>query len=91
MTKVVFAPPNHLPRIEKLWAYLSRDEATGSEGLCAATYSDGSLLPLIAADETRLASLRSMAEQIAAATGKTIVLVEFTGRVDLRKITGAGQ
>lgn len=91
MVDVLHDPPNHLPRIAKLWAYLSVDPDTGNEGLCAATYSDGSLLPLIAADETRLASLRSMAEQIAANTGKTVVLVEFTARVEVATIRGATQ
>lgn len=86
---VVIAPANHLPRIESLWAYVSRD-AAGNEGLCAASSPAGFLMPLIAADQARLASLTPIAEKLAGPV-HVIVLVEFTGRVDLRTITGPGQ
>jgi len=80
-------PPNTLLRIDKLWAYVSRD-AEGNEGLCAASLN-GMLTPLIAADQERLASITPIAERIAAATGKSIVLVEFASRTELREIRGA--
>ncbi|MCC6172098.1 MAG: hypothetical protein IT481_08720 [Gammaproteobacteria bacterium] len=87
MTDFVVAPPNTLRRIHRMFAYLSKD-AAGNEGVCAGPMGGLPLVPLIAADEERLASLTPIAEQIAAATGMTIVLVEFTGRIEHRTITG---
>ena len=64
-------PPNVLPRIERIWAFLSVD-AAGNEGLCAAPLGGLGLVPLIAADEARLESLRPIAVYLAARTGKRI-------------------
>lgn len=89
MSAVIVAPPNTLPRIEKLWAYVSKDEH-GNEGLCAGELN-GIFMPLIAADQARLRSLTPAAEALAAECGMTIVLVEFTARVDLRSIGGPSQ
>lgn len=84
----VFAPPNVLPRIEAVYAYLSVD-AAGNEGVCAGPIGPGGmLLPLIAADEARLESITPFAAQLARFTGMTIRLVKFTAREDLRDITG---
>lgn len=69
-----------LPRIKSLWAFVSIDN-DGDEGVCAAMLGDIAV-PLIAADEKRLKSLRPLAEEIAARTSKKIVLARFTERVD---------
>lgn len=82
----VLAPPNTLPRIETIWAYLSIDE-DGNEGVCAGIFA-GQIVPFVAADRARLTSLTEAAEKIAAHSGMRIVLAEFTGRTDLRTITG---
>jgi hypothetical protein len=80
-------PPNTIQSIDRIWAYLSRDE--GGEGVLAAPLIQGiGPVPLIAADEARLESLTSWAEAIAAASGKEVVLVEFTCRRELRTIRG---
>lgn len=86
MKPLMLDPPNVLLRIDKLWAYLSRDE-NGNEGLCAASVN-GMLTPLIAADQARLNNITPIAETIATLTGKTVILVEFTGRNELREING---
>lgn len=78
---VVDVPPNSMPRINKLFAYLSVDE-NGNEGLCAGPFN-GMTLPLIAADAARLSGLSDMAEMLAKVSGRKIVLVEFTTRKDL--------
>jgi hypothetical protein len=85
---LVVSPLNTLPRIDRLWAYLSQD-GKGNEGMCAATMPDGTLTPLIAADPVRLKCFTPIAEQLATLTGLTIVLVEFTARTELREIRGA--
>jgi hypothetical protein len=86
MKPLVISPPNTLLSIDKLWAYISKD-ADGNEGLCAATIN-GMLTPLIAADQSRLANITPIAETVAALTGKTIILVEFSNRTELREIKG---
>jgi hypothetical protein len=72
-----------MPRITRMWAYLSVDPKTGDEGVCAMTLPNGVVMPLIAADLKRLAGLESTAEQLARDSGMRIQLVEFTERRDL--------
>lgn len=83
---LLHAPRNEIPRIDRVWMYLSVDD--GGEGICGACYPDVGWAPLIAADERRLADLTKRAEEIAALTGTEIVLVEFTGWCELRRIHG---
>lgn len=84
---VVAIPPNTMPRIEKIWAFLSRDRY-GNEGLCAAPMGSIPFMPLIASDEERLKQITPIAEKLAAVADMTIVLVEFTTRTELREIKG---
>lgn len=86
----IHSPPNTMPHIGKIWAYLSKDEH-GNEGVCAMSCGPfgTSLVPLIAADPDRLAIMTPIAERVARESKMTIVLVEFTSRVDLRTIEGA--
>lgn len=85
---IITAPPNTMPRIDRIWAYLSRD-AAGNEGVCAAPIGPGGMcVPMIAADDARLKSLTPWAELLARETGLTIVLVEFATRAELREIKG---
>lgn len=82
-------PPNVLPRITQIWVFVSIAD-DGSEGICAAPLMGaGSLIPLIAADEARLESLRPIAAKMATLTKKTkktIKLVKFESREDLEVI-----
>lgn len=85
---LVVAPPNTMPHIGSIWAYLSKDE-DGNEGVCAGPFGPlGMMLPMIAADEARLKSLTPWAEAIAKATGITVLMVEFTTRIEHREIKG---
>ena len=86
----IHSPPNTMPHIGKIWAYLSKDEY-GNEGVCAMACGPfgASMVPLIAADQARLSVMTPIAERLARESGKTIVLVEFTTRVDVRQISGA--
>ena len=84
--KVILDPPNELPRIMAIWAFISVQD-NGNEGVLAAPLlGPGSLVPLIGADEARLESLRPIAKQIAAATNKTIKLAKFYRREDMETI-----
>ena len=73
-------PKERLPRVTALWGFFSVD-ANGDEGLVAA-HIGGSWMPLIAADEKRLESLRELAERVAKESGKRIVVAKFTRRID---------
>ena len=85
MVDVIVIPPNTMPRINKIWAFLSVDD-DGNEGVIAAPIPGFASVPLIAADEARLASLTPLAETLAKLTGRKIVLVEFATRTDVREI-----
>lgn len=73
-------------KLESVWAYMSEDD-TGKEGICG--YNDPRTniwIPMLAADEERLKSLRPFAHQIASVTRKKVKLVKFTSREDLGEI-----
>lgn len=73
----VHAPNNSLDYIGSLWAFISTDE-TG-EGVCAMPIGNMTV-PMIAADERRLTSLRPLASLFASVFKKPIRLVRFTDR-----------
>lgn len=80
------APRNYMGRIDSLWAYLSIDD--GGEGLIAAPLPGrpNVTMPLIAADKTRLESIKPIARSMARSFGKTIRLVRFKAREDVEII-----
>jgi hypothetical protein len=85
---LLLQPKNTMPKIESIWAFVSLDPRDGNEGVCAAMIG-GAMMPLIAADRARLASLRPIAMAIAktaALTGTTIKLVQFTRRIETEVI-----
>jgi hypothetical protein len=76
--------PNHLPRIESVWLFISQDK--DGEGVCAAPMGALGMVPLIAADPARLASMMGFARQLAGMTGKTIRLIRMTAREEIEVI-----
>jgi hypothetical protein len=77
-------PGNYLGRIEHLWAFLSSDE--GGEGVCAGPLGGVGVVPYIAADEARLASLGPLAREVARRFGKVVLLAKFGSREDVERI-----
>jgi hypothetical protein len=77
---VVTKPPNFLPRIESIWAYLCIDD--GGEGVIGWRG-----IPLIAADKARLDSLRPVAVSSARMFHCPVRLAQFTTREDIETIT----
>lgn len=63
--------------IEKMFAFVANDGK--SEGLVGAQFG-ATLMPLVAADEDRVESLKDVARHISETTGQTITLVEFSTR-----------
>jgi len=80
-------PKNTMPRIDRIWAVLSVDEADGNEGVVAAPTLTGMLMPLIAADPARLKDIMPLARNIATATGRRLRLVKFTMREEVEEIS----
>lgn len=85
MSDLFHQPKNTMPRIDCVWAVVSVDPSDGNEGVCAAEFT-GVMMPLIAADEKRLAMIIPIAERIKAATGIKLKLVKFTTREEVREI-----
>lgn len=81
-------PKNTMPQIGSIWAVLSVDEADGNEGVCSIRVGD-SWMPLIAADEKRLAIIRREGAALARVTGKKLRLVKFTAREEVWAWDGA--
>lgn len=68
--------PGNTFKVENLWAYCSVDE--GGEGIIAFARPDGTMIPLIGADETRVDQYREMAKTLAKRYGKKIVCKKFS-------------
>jgi altronate dehydratase len=89
MVDVLHAPKNEMPRIDMMWAFLSVDPEDGNEGVIAGPLMGaGSLVPLVAADEKRLASLEPFARQWATVFGRVVRLVKFSQREVIREFGG---
>lgn len=74
-------PGNHLKRIDKVWMFVSVDE-TG-EGVVAYPFDNMGPVPLIAADEARLASLKVLAKDMAKRYNIKIRLIELSTRTEV--------
>ncbi len=77
-------------KITKIWAFvaISKDkEGKQAEGIAA--FMDtvtGTWFPLVAADQERLDSLKSIAQNISKITGGTVKLIEFSTRKEIETI-----
>jgi hypothetical protein len=74
-------------RIEHVWAFIATDPGNGDEGIPAMMIGR-TMCPLIGADESRLASLREMAQELVRMTGIKIRLVRFDSMVELGDVDG---
>lgn len=75
--------PNTL-KIEEVFVFISKDEE-GNEGVCAFATPNG-MMPMVAADKSRLDSLRDIAKQIAQLTNKSVHLIKLSSRENLEEI-----
>lgn len=71
-------------RITEMYAFLVADD-DGGEGVPAFEH-DGVMMPLVAADSARVASLRQVAHGIARNSGRPVTLARFSTREDLETI-----
>lgn len=71
-------------KIKKMWAFIAT-EPDGTEGVCALRVGND-WMPMVAADQDRVESLKVAAQQIANHSGATIQLVEFDVRRNVERI-----
>ena len=71
-----------MPRIEEMFAFVGEDSGPDDEGVVGMNTGAG-WMPLVGADMARGESLRPIARDIAAQSGKKIKLLHFTHREDL--------
>lgn len=71
-----------MPRIEEMYAFVAEDSGPEDEGLVGMATSSG-WMPLVGADMARVESLKPIAKNISARTGKKIKILHFTQREDL--------
>jgi hypothetical protein len=74
-------------KIERLFAFIAKDELTGDEGVCG-FQSDMGWMPMVGADQAMIDKLRPMARSIAKASGKEIVICRFSIREEIETIGG---
>jgi hypothetical protein len=83
---IVLEPPNTLPEIGEIYAFLSMD-AAGNEGLCAYQARSDLWLPMVFADKKKIEILSPMAQEIANNSKHDVVLVKFNNREELKRFT----
>ncbi len=71
-----------MPKIEEMYAFVAEDTGPDDEGVVAMATGSG-WLPMVGADMARAESLKSIARDISAQTGKKVKLLRFTQREDL--------
>jgi hypothetical protein len=83
---MIHNPPN-THRIDTIWAAVSVDE--GGEGICGILL-DGTWMPLIASDETRLEWIIAQARHLAKISGKRIKIIKLCQRIEVADIAQFG-
>lgn len=72
-------------RITEFYAFTCIDD-DDTEGLVAYFNGPQGWMPLVTADKTRMDYMRTLAQQVATATGKTIKISVFSVREDVEEI-----
>ena len=76
-----------LLRIDQVWVFIAQDDE-GNEGVCAFNAGNMGWLPMVAADEKRVDSLRRTAERMAKESGDKIVLCKYSVRTEVETFDG---
>ena len=79
---MIIPSENTLPSIGHVYVFLSKDDK-GNEGVCAFSTPTGLIMPMVAADEGRLDSLRATAKKICKEANTEIRLVKFHNREEM--------
>lgn len=70
-----------MPKIDQIFAFIAEDEGPDDEGITSFhSAQHGGWMPMVAADEKRIDSLRQFAQAISDESGKKITLIRFSQR-----------
>ena len=72
--------------IDRIFAYIAVDENGEGEGIAAHFMPEQGWMPLVGADEERMMALRPVAQRLASAGNRRIVLAQFEDRRDIEII-----
>lgn len=70
--------------IDTVTAYIAANE--DGEGIMSFYHPENGWMPMVAADQARVDSLRPLAEQMGRATGVRVIVAEFSVRKDIAVI-----
>jgi hypothetical protein len=71
-----------MPKITEMFVFITEDSGPEDEGIIGMNTGSG-WMPLVGADMARVESLKTIAKNIGAMTGKSVKLIHFTQREDL--------
>jgi hypothetical protein len=66
-----------VPKITELYAFVSIGDDPDDEGIMAFQTNDGTWMPMVGADMTRVNQLKPMADRISKTTGKPYKILRF--------------
>jgi hypothetical protein len=76
-----------MPKIKEIFAFIATDKTPDDEGVVGALMPDGTWMPFVAADSTRVKQLKPIAQHISFTTKKKITLARFSVREDMEELT----
>ena len=82
-----FTKPKNYLKVNQIYAFFSVNQDDDIEGL-AAFVDKGTVIPLIAADKTRMEELKLIAQDMAKKEGMALRLVKFTSREEVEVFDG---
>lgn len=85
MIDAIVVPPNTEPPVQRVWMFVSRDEA-GRENVCGVLMGSLGSQPLMTGNPRVLEMMKPAARMLAkesVGTGRTIHLLSFTNREEL--------
>jgi hypothetical protein len=86
MAKVYLNHPNHLERIDELFAFVSCDEkGEGIVGKTMQIMGRDVFMPFVCADKARMESLKPLAKKIAKESQKKIKLIRLSIREEIEE------
>jgi hypothetical protein len=66
-----------VPKIKELYAFVSIGDEPDDEGIMAFQTDDGTWMPMVGADMTRVNELKPLADRISKITGKPYKILRF--------------
>lgn len=80
-----------MPKIDRMYAFVADDNGPDDEGIMGARMPDGTWMPFVGADTSRIKSLLPMARMVSKLSGKPFKILLFEGRRDVTQAVLEGQ